>query len=106
MLKKRLIALMVAGVVTTATLTGCARESVDEMFVGDPHVNDGYIIIEQNDKDVLHKGKYFRSNDGSSHGYQFDCGEDFYSNAEASAYFKHPKADRYDEKCEDCFGLN
>ena len=102
-MKKRLIAIMAAAFMTTATMTGCARESVDENFMGDPHINNGYIIIEQNDKDVLHKGKYFRDDNGSSHAFQFDCGENFYSNVDASAYFKRPKADRYDEICEDCF---
>lgn len=96
---------MIAGVVSTTALTGCAGESVDEMFLGDPHVKDGYIIIEQNDKDVLHKGKFYRTQ-GSAHGYQFDCGEDFYSTADSSAYFKHPNSERYDEKCKECFGLD
>ncbi len=104
MLKKRLIALMVAGVITTATLSGCGNgnDSVKTNFTG-ALVEDGFIIIKQNDSQILHKGDYYRDTDGPNNGYQFDCGEDFYSNAESSVYFKHPKADRYDEKCEECF---
>lgn len=107
-MKKRLIALMVAGVLTTATLTGCGNEkgSVDDYYLGDGIVDDGYIIIKQNDVQVLHKGDYYRGNNGSTNGFVFDCGEDFWSNAEHFASNEEPKAERYDEKCEECFDLN
>ena len=105
-MKKRLIALMVAGIMTTATLTGCSDNSnktVDEDFMGTPEIKDGYVIIKQNDKDVLHKGDYYRDYDGSSHGFKFDCGENYFSNVEHSAYYEKPQSERYDEKCEECF---
>ena len=108
MLKKRLIALMVAGVVTTTALTGCETgnetKSVKDNFIEGAGFN-GYIIIEQNDKDILHKGIGYMDADGPTNAFVFDCGEEFYSNAEYSAYYEEPKAERYDEKCEDCFKL-
>ena len=107
-MKKRLIALMVAGIMTTATLTGCANGSekpkgtVKDEFIGCKN-KDVYVIIKQNDSNLLHKGDYYRDMDGNSNGFVFECGEDFWSNAEYSTYFEEPKAERYDEKCEDCF---
>lgn len=106
-MKKRLIALMVAGVMSTATLTGCGNEgTVDKHYLGGGVVHDGYIVIKQNDSHILHKGDYYRANDGETNGFRFDCGEDFWSNAEHFASNEEPKPERYDEKCEECFDLN
>ena len=103
-MKKRLIAIMVAGVMTTATLTGCGSEgTVDDFFAGEGVVDDGYIIIKQNDSLILHKGDYYRDGNGGTSGFIFDCGEDFWSNSEHFASNEEPKAGRYDEKCKDCF---
>ena len=110
-MEKRLIALMVAGVITVGTMTGCSSKDVDssivrDNFFGDGRVGDEYIIIKQNDTHILHKGKYTEDIDGSVHGFVFDCGEDFLSNAEHFVSYQEPNAERYDEKCEDCFDLN
>ena len=93
------------GSCNTATLTGCGNNEgiVESYFVGEGTVNDDYIIIEQNDVQVLHKGDYYRGAKGGTNGFVFDCGEQFWSNAEHYASEDAPKADRYDEKCEDCF---
>ena len=57
-MEKRLIALMVAGVITVGTMTGCTSNDVDssivrDNFFGDGRVGDEYIIIKQNDTHIL-----------------------------------------------------
>lgn len=97
---------MIAGIVTTSTLTSCGDQSFADSRIGGNDNEDCYIIIKQNDSHILHKGDYFLDVDGSAHGFKFNCGEDFVSNAEHFVSPQTPKEDRYDIKCEDCFSLD
>ncbi len=111
MLKKRLIALMLVGVVSTATLTGCGAESSkteSEVLQKSNYggVKDAYIILEQNDKDILHKGSmgvlftdgYNAGGPNTDYNYKFNCGEETISNGKHQIYSVKPKAECYDEK--------
>jgi len=104
-MRKRLIALMISGIVISSTLTGCATQSVDAEWFGQPTTDDGYIILEQNDTHIMHRGDYYKSSQGNSNGFNFACGEEFQSNAHFFSYRTEPKEDRYDKKCEKCFGI-
>lgn len=128
MKKQRLIALMCAGIITTSALTSCSSSTseqlpneketsnnipVNELYLNDYiGVSDAYIILEQNDIDILHKGNMgilfsdgYRSGGPSTvYNYSFNCGEQVVSNATNSISTKMPKEERYDKICEDCFG--
>ena len=104
-MKKRLIALMISGILISSTLTGCSTQSVDAEWIGQPTNADGYIIIEQSDSHILHKGNFYKSSQGNSNGFNFNCGEEFQSNADFYSYYEEPKESRYDKKCEECFSL-
>ena len=104
-MKKRLIALMISGILISSTFTGCATQSVNEEWIGQPTIKDGYIIIEQNDNDILHKGSFYKAAQGNTNGFKFACDEEFQSNADFYGYYEEPKAELYDKKCKDCFNL-
>ena len=122
MKKQRLIALMCAGLITTASLTGCsssnskmtnndknARDLYSLAYIG---VDDTYIVLEQNDVDVLHKGNMgvlftdgaYAGGPTTDYNYSFDCGEVTISNATHALYEEMPDETQYDKICEDCFG--
>ena len=107
MKKQRLIALMCAGIVTASSLTSCERvASQQKGFERDEYSPycDKYIVIEQNDIYILHKGDMSLPGSSSDRVYIFDCGENYVSSADHSIYNEMPKEERYDQICEDCFG--
>ncbi|MBO5910524.1 MAG: hypothetical protein J6Q15_03345 [Clostridia bacterium] len=112
MKKQRLIALMCAGIIT-ATLTGCSDANTEttndnkdafylysSAYIG---ADDVYIVLEQNDTDILHKGNIGALRNTNDYNYSFDCGETTVSNATHALYSEMPKDSHYDEICEDCF---
>lgn len=104
-MKKRLILVMISGFITAASMTGCSDKSKD--FGGthymEPTLENTYIIVDQNDKDILHKGDFYKSYSGTMNGFVFYCGEEFFSNADCSTHSEKPKDSLYDEICEECF---
>ena len=120
-MQKRLIALMLAGTLSATALTGCAyTKEKDEREIDHTDceeydiIRNSYIVLEQNQIDVLHKGDmttlftdgYYAGGPTPSCKYYFDCGQKTISNANHQTYNKEPESKYYDEKCEDCFGLN
>ena len=113
MKKQRLIALMCAGIITTSVLTGCSNSnktdekpySVDKLsgsyFSG---LSDKYIVLEQNDVDVLHKGNMGVLRKTTDYNYSFNCGQGTISNATHACFDEMPSEEHYDKICEDCFG--
>ena len=112
MKKQRLIALMCAAIIATA-LTGCSdtsteitndkKDSFDLYSSGYVGADDVYIVLEQNDIDILHKGSIGALRYTTSYNYSFDCGETTASNATHALYVEMPKDSHYDEICEECF---
>lgn len=100
-MKKRLIAIMAAGIITTATLTGC---STTESYVGGNTYKDKYIVLEDKDgKDILHKGTYIEGYKDANNAFDFECAEMFITNRQHTTYDNEPAETEYDEKCEHCF---
>ena len=89
---------------SSITMTSCSDK--EKKFGGivytGPTKENAYIIIEQNDTDILHKGDFYKSVDGTMNGFELRCGEGFFSNADCSVYEEEPKENRYDEVCEEC----
>ncbi len=108
-MKKRIISLMLAGI-TTLTLASCSDTNLQDSFYDG--VTDKFIVIEQNDTDVLHKGSMgvmsgrTGKTSTTDYNYEFDCGEKTISNSEHQIFDNEPIAERYDVKCEGCFGVN
>ena len=112
MKKQRLIALMCASIVTAASLAGCGNSdktkekpySVDDLYskhyVG---IEDVYIVLEQNDVDVLHKGNMGVLKYTTDYNYSFNCGQGTVSNATHACFSEMPSEYHYDKICEDCF---
>ena len=107
MKKRRLISLMLAGVLATGVvgLSGCTQSKDDEFASGACYpYRDRYIIIEDKDGlDVLHKGDFYEGYKDANNAFDFECSEIFLSNKTFSTYNKKPKEETYDIICEDCF---
>lgn len=110
--KRRLISLMLAGVMATSVgaMAGCDGDELYSDNYGG--VENAYIVLEQNGIDILHKGDMgVLYVDGGADGgpttdynYKLDCGEETITNTKHQIFAKEPKVERYDKKCEDCFG--
>ena len=100
-MKKRVIALMVVGVVSTATIIALSKPSIGGGFEESP--TDEYIVIEHNDKDVLHYGSYQKDEYGTSNRLILKCGQKLSLNTKHSVYQDKPYDDIFDEQCEGCF---
>ena len=104
MKNKRLIALMLAGVMTTSVgvMAGCSSDT--EEYVGGNIYKNKYIVLEDKDgKDILHKGTFHEGYYDANNAFDFDCSEMFISNRLHSTYDNKPAETEYDEKCEQCF---
>lgn len=115
--KRRLISLMLAGVMATSVgaMAGCSNGSTEVENIQQNYyhgVENAYIILEQNGVDILHKGDMdvlyvdggYDGGPTTDYNYKLDCGEETITNTKHQIFAKAPKAERYDQKCEDCFG--
>ena len=126
-MKERLIALMVAGLIATGSLVGCSTENEIQSTISFEkakmsgayrdeagRITDKNISVEQKGKYVLHKGDivFFEKKAGQAstsvdvNKMQFDCGTEIYTNATYYLSDDDMAEELYDEKCEDCFGVN
>ena len=121
-MKKRLIALMVSGVIMASALTGCASQTtqddshvvVDGKMYKAVVIENTHISVEQKDGRVLHKGDiaFFKSGSGRfATGIDltemyFDCGKILTSNTTYSLSEEMPDEEDYDHICEDCFKVD
>ena len=116
MKKKRLISVMLAGLMTAgvATMTGCDEEEkmggAEELCYIDS-MNNVYLILEQKDETTLHKGdisflahdeNYGSASTGLTR-FNLDCGEEMLSNLTYYVSETKPQKNKYDNICEDCF---
>ena len=103
--KRRLISLMLAGVMATSVgaMAGCDNSVDTDM--GYNHYKNVYIILDQNEKDILHKGDFYNSIKDADNKFDLKCtkGNHIITNADFSVMENQPDEDLYDEKCEDCF---
>ena len=115
-MKKRLIALMISGLLMTGTLVGCAEIETEEKMIPraikiDSTIEDVNICVERKDGYVLHKGdiNYFKQGEGrvatgiNLTEMHFDCGKTLTSNATYTISKDMPEEADYDYVCEDCF---
>ena len=114
MKKKRLISLMLAGMLTAgvATMTACEEEQTEAQKIESVirTADDAYVVLKINDTDVLHKGKveYLRSSVGNAavymgfNAYTFDCGKTYTTNSQSFISTDMPSEEVYDVVCEDC----
>ena len=100
-MKKRIIAFMISGIVTTATIMALCEPSIGGGYK-ETSSND-YVVIDQDDKKVLHYGDYQKDVNGIANRLVLKCGERLSSNERQYIYEDKPNEDKYDEKCEDCF---
>lgn len=113
---KSLIKVMIASFMTAlvlSTTTGCNNSEVSYGDEFKEH-NDIYIVIENKQEKVLHKGdvvplhcgrRDFKSGTGFSK-INLDCSKEYITNAHCYLYENKPvKNEDYDEVCEDCFLL-
>jgi len=117
MKKRRLISVMLAGMMTAGvgTMTGCSSEYDYEDNMGSRKFTDAYIVLESKDKKTVHKGDYeLVFLDPEGHGYagtgfvklDLDCGKNYFTNADCYIYENTPSKDSYEVVCEDCFSLD
>ena len=117
MKKKRLISLMLAGMmaVGVGAMAGCEESESTEAQKVESIIRKGdyaYIVLRINETDVLHKGDvdYLRSSTGSGsvymgfNSYKFDCGKTYTTNSQCFISTSMPSKEVYDEICEDCLG--
>jgi len=117
-MKKRLIALMCAGVIGLS-MAGCSsiQENIEDLANNPLNENsqdiiyaDKYIVLDENGCSTLHKGDvYLGYGAGLVEGckvHKFDCGEEIYCTYPYRVSDTIPKETAYDEVCEDCFNLN
>lgn len=123
-MKRRLIALMLLGVCSLGTMTGCSEEvELESSFDLNEKNALGYyqyesgrlmdknISVEQRGQFVLHKGDivYYENNCGQASTsvdicqMKFDCGKEINTNATYYLSDEMLSEDLYDEKCEECF---
>jgi len=122
MKKRRLIALMCAGVIGLS-MAGCSEQHLKEMYMSDEFEcstdfdliqQDTNIIIDINGTATLHKGDVYAVEHPQSYGgptlgfhvLEFDCGEKLNCTYPFSFGQNNPNQEHYDEVCEDCFNLN
>ena len=114
-MKKKILSLIMSAV-TLLTLSGCSNTKDDRTVANkedifnkafrllDNGVYDAFIVLKQNDIDILHKGHaQCDSYSTAAICVKFNCGEIVISNADYSISVKMPKESRYDEICEECF---
>jgi len=115
-MKKRLISVMLAGMMTAGvgTMTGCSEANHYE-YGEDKKCTDVYIVIESKDQKKIHKGNYATVIcDPYGHGFagtgllelELDCGGKYLTNAPCYFYESEPSKNEYDQVCEDCFSLD
>ena len=112
MKKKRLISLMLAGVlgVGVAAMSGCEKdENAPKSY---PDTTHGYVVLDINDTEVLHKGNIRHIGDGMKSGgftgvaeFRFKCGKNYLANTNYFIYDKVPEESEYDQVCETCLSL-
>ena len=121
-MKKRLIALMCAGIIGLTSLVGCTEQGNKEFDMADEYENfpnvslvqeDTNIVIDINGTAKLHKGDVYAIDSNSKWGgglgfniLEFDCGEKLNCTYPFSFGKEVPNPQHYDEVCEDCFGNN
>ena len=116
MKKRRLISVMLAGMMTAGvgTMAGCSDYEYDD-GMGSRRFTNKYIVIESKDEKTVHKGDYeLVFLDPEGHGYagtglfefEFDCGDKYLTNAHCYIYDSTPPKGDYDIVCEDCFSLD
>lgn len=110
MKKQRLIALMCAGIIISASLASCSNSSD---FTNDETANnEEYIIMNEDGVNILHKGDHSWAPsiniNGKSiirHYYDSDCGKSYmFKFPRYAVYEEVPDENAYDEICDDCFG--
>ncbi len=122
-MEKRLIALMITGAISASVMTSCLKQTEEETNVEREYnnyckeygiVEDAYIVLQQNEIDVMHKGNmsvlftdgYNAGGPSNNYKFKFECGNTINSNGSHQTYDIEPNEDFYDIKCEDCFDLN
>ena len=114
-MKNKILSLLMS-VASILTLSGCSSDKKKEAEtnrniykvysdIDAGHwAKDLFIVLNQNDIDILHKGSAKASyHCNSTINVVFDCGEMIISNADYSISITMPKESRYDEICEECF---
>ena len=114
-MKNKILSLLMS-VASILTLSGCSSDKKKEAetnrtisgafnrFEQGHPTYDLFIVLNQNDIDILHKGSAEVSyHCTSTIKVEFDCGEMIISNADYSISITMPKESRYDEICEECF---
>ena len=130
-MKKRLIALMIALIITSVPMVGCDESTtyeekevtgidIDEIKSNDRYrcesnrINNKFICVDRKGEYVLHKGDIIYYED-SEHYYtsalsvtrmKFDCGKELVSNATYSLTNEMPDEEDYDRVCEECFNVD
>ncbi len=119
-MKKRLIALMVAGLIAAGTMSGCSNdEGAENMEEGqlsfEFNYDDMNVVLNEKGKYVLHKGDVSFAYYQSGFGYinysaspnlakmELNCGNHLYSGGDYTLHEDMPAENMYDEICEDCF---
>ena len=114
MKKRRLISVMIAGMMTASagTMAGCTTDYQFERDVGTKKFRNAYIVLESKDEKIMHKGNYeVLFVDPSGYGYagtgllklDFACRDEYLTNAPCYIYKNKPSKSDYDVVCEDCF---
>ena len=106
MKNKRLISLMLAGVMTTSVgvMAGCSGCLTDDTYRAAEIYKNRYIILEDKDgKDILHKGDFGEGYKDANNGFDLECAEFFITNRKHTTYDNKPAETEYDEQCEQCF---
>lgn len=122
-MEKRLIALMLSGAVGVSLMSGCAQQPEEENKEERLYANygreygvvdDAYIVLDQNETDVMHKGTmsvvfcdgYNAGAPSTNFKFDFNCGQKTSSNRRYQTFNTEPEEEFYDKKCEDCFGID
>ena len=100
-MKNRIILLMISGVATVSTIMALSKPNIGGGYKETPP--DDYVVIDQDEKKVLHYGDYQKDVNGIANRLILKCGERLSSNERHYIYEEKPNEDKYDEKCEDCF---
>lgn len=110
-MRKRLIALMLAGMMVVGTLTSCVTDKKEKnnksIYDDDSEAayHDKYITIEDADgNNIVHRGTYIGAFNYANNKYDFDCSEPFVSNKDSIVTDEMPADWMYDEVCDECCG--
>ena len=112
MKKKRLISVMLAGVMGLgmSAMSGCDYNT--ELYGEGENGKSLYIIIESKDEKKVHKGSYEPIiYDPAGYGYagsgliklKLDCGKNWTTNADCYITESEPDKEDYDKFCKGCF---